>query len=222
MGNLEEILETIRTHLEDKDAARELALVGSRKVIRLCAEATREMHREEWPQAEKQLGDSRQVLSEIEARLQQHQDVLHTGFVQDAQKEYAEARLALAVIRGQPIPGPAELGVPEAPYLNGMAEAIGEIRRRIIDLLRDGKVDNCVGLLETMSDFYAAIVTFDYPDAVLMGLRRRTDIARSLIEKTRHDLTTAIRQEKLEASLRRLESVLAQSAEPQPRLGKEV
>jgi len=209
MGDLRKIAETIRTHLEHKDAAREVALVESRKVIRLCADSIREMHREEWAEAETQLSESRQVLTQIEARLREHPDVLHGGFVQDAQKEYAEARISLAVIRDQPVPSPAECGLPEAPYLNGMAEAIGEIRRRIVDLLRQGDVDRCVGLLDTMSDFYAAIVSFDYPDAVLMGLRRRTDIARSLIEKTRHDLTTAIRQQKLETSLRRVETLLA-------------
>ncbi len=215
MGNLTEILELMRTHLEDKDSARELALDGSRKVIRLCAEATKKIHREEWREAQTHLGESRQVLDEIEARLQSHQDVLYGGFVQDAQKEYAEACIAAAAIRGEPIPGPADLGVSEAPYLNGMAEAIGEIRRRIVDLLRQGDVDHCAALLETMSDFYAAIVTFDYPDAVLMGLRRRTDIARSIIEKTRYDLTTAVRQQSLEHSLHRLEDLLARSFELQ-------
>jgi translin len=213
VGNLTQILDMMRTHLEDKDSARELALDGSRKIIRLCADSTKEMHRAEWQKAEGHLAEGRQVLSEIGARLQAHPDVLYGGFVQDAQKEYAEACIALAVIRNEPVPGPVDLGVSEAPYLNGMAEAIGEIRRRVVDLLREGDVDQCTALLETMSDFYAAIVSFDYPDAVLMGLRRRTDIARSIIEKTRYDLTTAVRQEKLEKSLRRVEGLLARSFE---------
>jgi len=211
MTDLQEIFDRIRLELEDKDLAREKALVASRKVIRLCAEAIKETHRAEFEPAQANLASARAALDEIETDLQGHADVYFAGFVQEAQKEYAEAAITMAIARGHPPPTPAELRVGDAPYLNGVAEAIGEVRRRIVDLLRDGQVENCVNLLNLMDDLYSAIVTFDYPDAVLLGLRRRTDVARSIIEKTRYDVTTAIRQQRLEGNLKNLEALLRSS-----------
>lgn len=204
----EQIFAKAHEHLQEKDAARERALTRSRQVIRLCADTTRTIHREEFEAAGELLSQAGKALGETREALEAHPDVLYAGFFADAEKEYAEATVTLAVVRGEELPSPEELGVEVSPYLNGVAEAIGEVRRRIIDKLRVGDVKVCAELLEMMDVFYSGIVSFDYPEAMLMGLRRRTDLARSIIERTRHDVTHAIRQDRLEATMKRLEGRL--------------
>ena len=138
------------------------------------------------------MDEARAAIDEGLAAVADHPDIRFAGYLQDAQKEYAEARLTEVVVKGESIvPTPDALGVEDAPYLNGMAEAIGEARRRVLDLLRQGRVDDGDAVLAAMEDLYAVLVTMDYPDAITGNLRRSTDVARSLIEKTRGDLAVA-------------------------------
>jgi len=141
-----------------------------------------------------------------------HPEIRVAGYLQDAQKEYAEARITEAVVTGAgDLPTPEDLGVEDAPFLNGMAEAIGEGRRHILDLLRHGEVDRGEAILLAMDDMYYVLVSMDYPDAITMNLRRSTDVARSLIEKTRGDLSIAIVQRQLRDALdRHAKDVLGQ------------
>jgi translin len=150
------------------------------------------------------MADSRAALEAGRAASRQTQpDIYFAGFLQDAQKEYAEARLTEAVIVGAEPPPPEELGVEVAPYLNGMAEAIGEGRRAILDLLRRGEVADGERILAAMDDIYALLVTVDYPDAITGNLRRSTDVARGILEKTRGDLTMSLVQGDLRDALDR-------------------
>ena len=109
------------------------------------------------------------------------------------------------MIKRDALPDPAALGVAPGPFLNGLGEAVGELRRYLLDLLRRGEVDGCELLLGAMDDIYALLVTLDYPDALTGGLRRTTDNTRGIVEKTRGDLTLALRQEALVAALRAAE-----------------
>ncbi len=145
---------------------------------------------------------------QIVADLRPHPDLFYAGYVQDAQKEYVEALATFSLVTGEPMQRPEEIGVAAAAFLNGLAEAVGELRRYVLDLLRRGEVESCEGLLLTMDDIYALLVTIDYPDALTGGLRRTTDAARAILERTRGDLTFALRQRDLEASLERLEDKL--------------
>jgi translin len=189
--------------MDERVAARERALPAARRSIRASANAIRAIHRGEFDTARKLMDDSRAALDEGRDALVDHPQVLFAGFVEDAEKEYAEARLTELLVLGEAIPGPDEIGVGLAPYLNGMAESIGEGRREILDLLRRGEVAEGERILAAMDDMYGLLVTMDYPDAVTGNLRRSTDVARSLIEKTRGDLTTSIVQDQLRASLDR-------------------
>jgi len=133
--------------------------------------------------------------------LKDHPDVYYAGFVHDAQKEHAEARQTYALIRGEPLPSPEHLGVGYAAYLNGLGEAVGELRRHGLDQMRHRDVAWSEGILETMDDIYYALVSFDYPTAISGGLKRTADVTRSLIERTRGDVTNAVRQQQLEKAL---------------------
>jgi len=92
-----------------------------------------------------------------------------------------------------------------AAYLNGLAEAMGEMRRHILDVIRQGEIGRCEQILQTMEDVYSSLVTVDYPSALTGNLRRTTDMVRGVLERTRGDLTFAARQEALERTLRDFE-----------------
>lgn len=189
---LDEIVPRILDHLAEKNAAREKALAASRSIIRMSANAIRAVHRGEFTEAAAKLDEARAVRDEAVAALAGHGDVYHAGFLHDAQKEYAEARSTLALLSGRPLPSPEELGVEYPAYLNGIAEAVGELRRSLMDRLRGGDSTGCEELLEAMDDIYSVLVTIDFPDAMTGGLRRTTDQTRGILEKTRGDLTMAI------------------------------
>ncbi len=190
-----------RAQLEEKNAARERALADSRELIRHCAHSIRAVHRGEFARAAELRDQARRLNEKLAADLAAHPDLYYSGYVQDAQKEYAEACLTYALVRGEPLPHPEQLGVAVAPFLNGLAESVGELRRYILDQLRQGKLERAEEILQTMDDIYGLLVTMDYPDALTGGLRRATDSVRGIMEKTRGDLTFALRQRELEQAL---------------------
>jgi translin len=198
-----------RSELERKNAAREQVLRWSRELVRACANSIRAVHRREFAQAEELLSEASALNGRICNTLEDMADIYWTGYVQDAQKELVEACATYALVRGGPLPDPRALGVAPGPFLNGLAEAVGELRRYTLDLLRRGEMDDCERLLEAMDEIYAMLVTIDYPDALTAGLRRTTDTTRGIVEKTRGDLTLALRQEALSTALRAAERQLA-------------
>ncbi len=200
---LDDLSRSLHDRFDAKTAARERALPASRRSIRASANAIRAVHRLELDRARQLIGESRTAIDEGLSAVADHPDVHFAGHLQDAQKEYAEANITFALVVGEPVPTPETLGVEDGPYLNGMAEAIGEGRRHILDLLRSGDVERGEQLLREMEDMYGVLVTMDYPDAITLNLRRSTDVARSLIEKTRGDLSIAFVQRDLHDALDR-------------------
>ncbi len=190
--DLDGVSEDLQRRFDERMKARDLALPASRRAIRSCANAIRAIHRGELDLAHRLMDEARTAIDEGTAALAEHPQIRYAGYLQDAEKEYAEARLTEAVVTGAArMPTPDDLGVEDAPYLNGMAEAIGEARRRVLDLLRERRVDDGETVLAKMEDMYAVLVRMDYPDAITGNLRRSTDVSRSLIEKTRGDLAVA-------------------------------
>lgn len=200
-GQLDAIMVDVRAALAAKHAARERALPVCREVIRLSATGIRASHRDEFEQARALLDRATVLLREITAALAGHPDLFYAGFVHDAQKEHAEAALTLALVTGAPLPPPAALAVEQAAYLNGLGEAVGELRRYLLNSLRGGDLARCERYLRAMDDIYDVLVTVDFPDALTGGLRRTTDVTRSILERTRGDLTVAVRQGDLERRL---------------------
>ena len=203
--NLDAITEQIRLSLTAKDAAREKALPVCREAIRFSSLSIRAIHRQEFDEARKLLKSAQDLLKEAEQALVDSPEVMNTGFLRDSQKEYAEGSLLLNLVTGELIPDPAALGVDSAAYLNGLGEAVGELRRYLLDSMRRGDLSRGEELLAAMDDIYSVLVTIDYPDAITGGLRRTTDMVRGVLEKTRSDLTLVIRQEALEKKLGTLE-----------------
>src|ERR1700675_1688569 len=201
--NLDELARDLHERFDRRMHAREQALPAARRAIRSCANAIRAIHRAEWVTAHRLMDEARTALDEGLGAAAEQPEIRSGGYLQDAQKEYAEARITEALVTGAEIPTPDIVGVEDAPYLNGMAEAIGEGRRHVLDLFRHRDVDGGEALLEAMEDLYGVLVTIDYPDAITGNLRRSTDVARSLIEKTRGDLSIAFVQRDLHDTLDR-------------------
>lgn len=219
MGNevvdeLKAICEHIRRNFDGKDAARERGLPLTREVIRNSANAIRAVHRGEYEEALALMEQSQGLLRQVDDVLKDHPDVYHAGFVHDAQKEHAEARQTYALVHGERLPGPDELGVGYAAYLNALGEAVGELRRHVLDRVRHNDVKWSEDMLGVMDEIYYAMVSFDYPTAISGGLKRTADVTRSLIERTRGDVTNAVRQQQLESALAQLESRLKTLPQP--------
>ncbi len=202
-GQIDPIAQRIHERFGAKHRAREQALPLSREAIRHSANAIRAIHRLEFDAAKALIVGSRGALDDGLAAVEDHADIRHAGYLQDAQKEYAEANLTLALVTGEDLPGPTELQVEDAAYLGGVSDAIGEGRRRLLDLLRRGDVGKAEEVLAAMEEMFDVLVTMDYPDAITMNLRRSTDVSRSLIEKTRGDLSIAMVQKDLRDALDR-------------------
>ena len=209
MERLDAITERVETHFEIKNKAREQALARSRELIRCCANAIRAAHRAEHDEAAQLLSTARGVVRQMVSDLADHPDLYYAGYTQDALKEFAEASITLALITDRPLPTPEELDVIPATYLNGLGEAMGELRRYVLDVMRHGRLERCEQMLQAMEDVYSVLVTIDYPDALTGGLRRTTDMVRGVLERTRGDLTLAARQEVLQRALHNLERKLA-------------
>jgi translin len=208
MEQLDSIGERIRQHLEDKNAARERALQLSRKLIRSCSKTIRAVHRREKDKAEALLEEAQTLANDLQAALESYPELLHAGYTQSALKEYAEASIVHHLVSGTSLPEPEALGVGYVPYLGGLAEAAGEMRRRILDILRHDELSEAERLLETMDDIYGLLVTIDFPDALTNNIRRTTDMVRGVTERTRGDLTTTSQQRELRRALESVEKKL--------------
>ena len=208
MNKLDAISEQIRLSFDARTAAREQALTQARTLTRRCANAIRAIHRDEAALIEENLGAARRLANELRSSLADYPDIFFSGYTQDALKEYAEASCVYALVYNNNLPGPGDLGLESNTYLLGLAEAAGELRRRCLDILRDGHSAEAERLLSHMDDIYAVLVTMDYPDAITGGLRRLTDVVRGVNERTRGDMTISLRQDRLERALRDLEEQL--------------
>lgn len=200
-----QIVDAISDELETINDLRDETLQRSRALIRSCAHSIRAIHRHELDEAESMLVRARTAAQEMVEPLSDYPDLYHTGYTQDALKELVEAHLVYALVTDGPLPGPADLFVTGPTYLKGMTEAATEMRRFALDLMRRGDVAAAEPYLATMDEIYSLLVTVDFPDAITFGLRRQTDILRSVLERTRGDLTMGLRQERLQAALARLE-----------------
>jgi translin len=219
MQKLEAIVASIRKGFDARTLARDEALSQARQLTRACALAIRAVHRDELESMQSLLAEAGRIADQLRRDLAEHPDLLFAGYTQDALKEFVEANITCALIRDEPLPAPQDLGVPDPCYLNGLAEVIGELRRRILDILRHGYSTEAERLLSAMDEIYSVLVTMDYPDAITNGLRRQTDVARGIIEKTRGDITFSLRGEHLEQAIGRLIHQLSEpgdSAEPRP------
>lgn len=195
------ITEKAKQIFDERTGARDRALVQARQLTRVCAHTIRAIHRSEVEPAHELLKEAHTLVQQIQKDLANYPDLYFAGYTQDAIKEFSEASLTCAIIEHENLPTPEELGIEYNTYINGLAECIGELRRRCLDILRQGYSEEAERLLTNMDDIYDFLVTMDYPDAVTNGLRRQTDLVRGIIERTRADLTQSLREQHLQEAL---------------------
>ncbi|MGI9032107.1 MAG: haloacid dehalogenase [Acidimicrobiales bacterium] len=208
---LDSLAQVVRQELGAAHDARETALAACRRVIRACGNAIRATHRAETEAAAALADEAGTALAVAHASLVPFPILAAAGPLHDAEKEYAEARITAALITGSALPSHSDLGVAAAAWLNGLAEAASELRRHILDRLRQGDLRRGEYLLAVMNDVYDSLVAIDFPDAVTGGLRRTTDALRAVLERTRGDLTTTVLQARLQEAI---ESRLAAGSRP--------
>ncbi|HEX5614038.1 MAG TPA: haloacid dehalogenase [Acidimicrobiia bacterium] len=200
-GEINALGAAVRDALDERHRAREVTIAASRTAIQACARSIRATHRGEYAAAAELARDAQAHVAEADAALADHPEIRATGPLHDAKKELAEAFLTLALVRDDPLPAPADLGIDAAAWCNGLAEAASELRRAALDRLRAGDLDRAEHLVGAMDDVYGTLVTIDYPDGVTGGLRRTTDALRAVLERTRGDLTTALVAHRLQHAI---------------------
>lgn len=207
MEHYRAICEKIRGQFDLKDSARERGLALSREVVRNSANAIRAIHRHQFDEARTLIATIHGLVQEMNTVLADYPEVKYAGFVHDSQKEFAEATIFLSVVTNDPLPDPDSLHIDYPAYLHGIGDATGEMRRLILDRIRDGAsaTKENEEMLNTMDDIYFELISFDYPAAITAGLRRITDVLRGTIERTRGDLSTAMSQQKLQAALSKVQ-----------------
>lgn len=191
---LNEIINKIKEELDEKDRRREEVFALAREIRRLSTKAIREIHKENYDETDALLREIRKIVSNLS-----EPDKSYT-FIQEALQEYAEAALTRAFLKKAPPPAPEELDIPSEPYILGLADSIGELRRYILDEVRRDSLNEVEYYLDLMDELYHDIMALDYPGAVL-PIRRKQDIARLLLEKTRGEVTLALKQAKLDKKL---------------------
>ena len=198
---LASLAEPVRRRLDAANAAREKGLTAARRTIQSSSQSIRATHRREWDDAERLADAAAASLREAQEALAPFPQLAASGPLHDAAKEYVEARLTLALAADRALASAEDLGVSDASWLNGLAEAASELRRHLLDRLRADDMTHSEELLAAMDEVYALLVTVDYPDALTGGLRRTTDALRPVLERTRGDLTTTFLQQRLQRAL---------------------
>jgi translin len=202
-GSMEDF-EGLHQDLRAKDRAREASIKTLRLLIRVCGDGIRSLHRGEAEAAREARERARQLVDQLKEDLKEHADLYHSGSVNAGLAEYTELIVVLGLLVEKKLCGSDEIGVPPVAYLNGLGDAIGEVRRHILNLLRRGEVEEAEEYLRIAEGMYEGLMTFDYPRALVGDLRRRQDVARSLLEKTRADVTSAVLQKNLADKLESL------------------
>jgi translin len=201
MKNLDEIANRMQARLDEKDTVREIAIKSSRAIIRTSSGIIHAIHRGEI--VEDIYLEALDEAHRLRSLLEDHPDIWGSGLVEDALAEMAEASILVSMAKDQDLPDPDELNIPMTSYLMGFADSIGELRRFSLEALRAGKVESANKYLEMMEDMFIVLMRFDYPDA-LVAIRRKQDIARSVLEKTRGEVAVAMNSMRLQDKIAEL------------------
>ncbi|MFO7677525.1 MAG: RNA-binding protein [Thermoplasmatota archaeon] len=190
MNNLNGIIEKIDKHINEKDQIREHALKTSREVIILCRKAMQLLHNNKKNEAKDNISKSSEKLNSLYDITKDHPELYHAGFVENASQEYVEAHCLFNILNGEDLPDPDTIQVTYSSYLLGLCDVVGELRRASLDFILKGENHKAYEYLKLMDNIYGAIMSFDYPSA-LVPIKRKQDMVRNLIEKTRGELAVA-------------------------------
>ena len=206
MQKLEEIANKIEDYLGEKNQVREVALRKAREIIKKSSGIIQTIHK--CKESERDIITLKKNGIELKNMVQSHLDLYYSGFVENAYMEMCEAVILYSIIKNQPLPTIEELEVTSSSYLLGIGDVIGELRRIVLDSLRKGEIEKASNYLDIMEDLYLILMRFNYPNAIV-NIRRKQDIARGLLEKTRGEVAFAFRGKSLEEKIAKLEEKIS-------------
>ena len=217
MATLKSILKEIKKELAQKDSVRENALQNMRKATSLSKQSILLMHQKKYSKARKSIENAQEIVSKLQGLAKEYPDIIHVGMYSAALQEYAEANIFRGLIQESRFVTPEEINVPSVDYVLGLADVIGEYRRLVLDVLRQGDAEKGEKCLQTMDEIYIELMAMDEAYMFVPGLRRKCDVARRIIETTRGDITQEVRRKALENYLKQFEQ--AQKRKRQPKKG---
>lgn len=191
---LQNEVERLKNHFDAIDGEREIAYHDARNLRRMSVQAVRDAHRGRFDDAKKLLEECKELAGKLVT------SSVRFGFVEEAHQEYAEAAFTIALLLGEGIPTQAELNTDERGYMLGLSDTVGELRRHILNLMVQDRLDEAKEFMDTMDEIQGMLMKFDHTDAVV-PVRRKQDQIRGILERTRSDLTNMICQKRLERRL---------------------
>lgn len=194
---LDDILKEIRDEIDQDDKIRERVLQLSRNVVRKCSESIKLIHRREFKEAASTISEAHEMMRTVVEDVSKSEFLSKGKMLDTAYQELGEAVNLLSLLERGVFTQPADYGIPARPFLNGLADVIGELRRSTLDHIRNNDVQRGTEILELMERILDELQTFDYPNALVPDLRRKCDVGRALVERTRADVTRAVRDERL-------------------------
>ena len=210
MKNLDAIMERINQEISAKEKVREDALRFSRDIIINCRRAIQHLHRGLMPAAEEYVGQAGTLLAQLITTTKDHQDIFNAGYVENAEQEFVEASCLLKILQAKELPSPDELQVTSSSYLMGLCDLVGELRRAALDVMLNGNTSRAAEYLKMMDQIYDAIMSFDYPSG-LVPIKKKQDVVRSLVEKTRGELVVVSSERRMEERSRDVHGILEKS-----------
>jgi len=200
MPDLEEITGSIRSRLNEKERAREMALQSTRQIIKICRSAITKIQKREDPIGD--ISSAREVFASLKKEIGEYPDFLYSGYSMAAQQEIAEAEILASVVFEKELPSAEKLDISDEAFILGLGDAVGELRRIFLRQLMEDDIEEAKKTLKLMEEFFSALMTFEYPDAMVPS-RRKQDVARGVVEKSRGELVLAIQMRRLRDELSR-------------------
>jgi translin len=212
MKNLDGIIEKIENHIGEKEKIREEALKASRDIIICCRKGIQQLHRNQMEEAESYMKQASTRLAQLYEITIGHADVFHTGFVENAVQEFVEIQCLYNIMKGMDLPDPDAIQTTYSAYLLGLCDVVGELRRGALDFMLEGNTAKANEYLGYMDRIYDAIMSFDYPSA-LVPIKKKQDMVRSLIEKTRGELVVSNCEQRIHDKTHEFHGLLDQVTE---------
>jgi translin len=197
MKNLDEIVDKIEEELNEKDILREKTLKICRDIIRESRKSIKNTQSSEDKKAIEHIKNAQELVDTITREIKNHHDILAAGYMENAMQELAEASLFSAIMRDNDFPTPEEIGISYTSYLLGLADVVGELRRKGVYLLKDGNVEEVVIILDFMEEISDRLIEFDYPSG-LIPIKRKQDVVKRMLEKMRGEVALFKKSKELE------------------------
>ncbi|MEF8847993.1 MAG: RNA-binding protein [Candidatus Thermoplasmatota archaeon] len=215
MKNLNEIIDKIEKNIDAKDEIREKSLHFSRDIIKKCRKSIQHIHQNSLEKAERYIKQASKELGELFDLTSPHPELFHKGYVENASQELVEAYCLLNIKKGKELPDPDDIQTSYSSYLLGLCDLVGELRREALDSVRKGNSEKADENLKMMEEIYNLVIRFDYPSG-LVPIKKKQDIIRRLIEKTRGELTVANCEKRMEYHTEEFRGILDRLSSQRP------